>query len=59
MVKGYVEEVEEGVLRRKRVNKKSCCCGRKVADLKTEWALVYSPETVILHLPHCSVELEL
>ena len=33
-MKGYVKEVEEGVLWRKRVNKKSCCWGRKVADLK-------------------------
>ena len=34
MVKGDVEEVEEGMLRRMRVNARICCCGRKVADLK-------------------------
>ena len=33
MVKGDVEEVEEGKLRRVRVNATICCCGRKVADL--------------------------
>ena len=33
MVKWDVEEVEEGILRRKRVNISICCCGRKVADL--------------------------
>ena len=59
MAKGDVEEVEEGMLRRKTVNESICCCGRKVADLKiypsllpnkTEWALVYSPETVCFNL---------
>ena len=64
MVKGDVEEVEEGMLRKMRVNARICCCGRKVADLKiyffllpnkTEWALVYSPETVCLHL-HLAVQ---
>ena len=59
VVKGDVEEVEECMLRRMRVNATICCCGRKVADLKiylfllpnkTEWALVYSPETLSLHL---------
>ena len=34
VVKGDVEEVEEGKLRRVRVNATICCCGRKVADLK-------------------------
>ena len=34
VVKGDVEEVEEGKLRRMRVNATICCCGRKVADLK-------------------------
>ena len=34
MVKGDVEEVEEGMLRRMRVNATIICCGRKVADLK-------------------------
>ena len=34
MVKGDVEEVEEGMLRRIRVNATIWCCGRKVADLK-------------------------
>ena len=34
VVKGDVEEVEEGMLRRMRVNARICCCGRKVADLK-------------------------
>ena len=34
MVKGDVKEVEEGMFRRKRVNERICCCGRKVADLK-------------------------
>ena len=30
VVKGDVEEVEEGKLRRVRVNATICCCGRKV-----------------------------
>ena len=34
MVKGDVKEVEEGMLRRMRVNARIHCCGRKVADLK-------------------------
>ena len=34
MVKGDVKEVEEGMFRRKRVNERICCSGRKVADLK-------------------------
>ena len=34
MVKGDVKEVEEGMLRRIRVNARIHCCGRKVADLK-------------------------
>ena len=34
VVKGDVEEVQEGKLRRVRVNATICCCGRKVADLK-------------------------
>ena len=34
MVKGDMEEVEEGTLRRNRVNERICCCDRKVADLK-------------------------
>ena len=34
MVKREVEEVEEGVLRRKKVTERTCCFGRKVADLK-------------------------
>ena len=34
MVKGDVEEVDKGMLRRKRVNERICRCGRKVADLK-------------------------
>ena len=34
MVKGDVEEVEEGMLRKKRVNKRIRWCGRKVAALK-------------------------
>ena len=34
MVKRDVEEVEEGMLRRKRRTERICCCGRKVADLK-------------------------
>ena len=34
MVKGDVEEVEEGMLRRMKVNATICCFGRKVADLK-------------------------
>ena len=59
MVKGDVKKVEEVMLRRMRGNARIHCCGRKVADLKiylfllpnkTEWALVYSPETVCLHL---------
>ena len=59
MVKGDVEEVEEGMLGRIRVNARICCFGRKVADLKiyffllpnkTEWVLVYSPETFCLYL---------
>ena len=60
VVKGDVKEVEEGMLRRMRVNARIHCCGRKVADLniylffllpkRTEWALVYSPETRCLHL---------
>ena len=59
MVKWDVEEGEEGILRRKRVNRSICCRGRKVADLmiylfllqnKTKWALVYSPETVCVNL---------
>ena len=33
-MKGDVEEVKEGMLRRMRVNARICCCGRKVADLK-------------------------
>ena len=34
MVKGDVKEVEEGMLRKTRVNARIPCCGRKVADLK-------------------------
>ena len=34
MVKDDVKEVEEGMLRRMRVNAQIHCCGRKVADLK-------------------------
>ena len=34
MVKGDVEQDEEGMLRRIRVNTRICCSGRKVADLK-------------------------
>ena len=34
MVKGNVKEVEEGMLRRMRVNARIHYCGRKVADLK-------------------------
>ena len=34
VVKGDVEEVDKGMLRRKRVNERICRCGRKVADLK-------------------------
>ena len=55
MVKGKLEEVEEGMLRRKRVNEGICCCSRKVADLKiylssaTKQDTVHSPETVCLH----------
>ena len=61
MVKGDVEEVEEGMLRRMRVNARIYCCGRKVADLKIylffatkqdRVGLVYSPETV--SGPNCS-----
>ena len=58
-MKGEVKEVVEGMLRRMRVIARIHCCGRKVADSKiylfllpnkTEWALVYSPETLCLHL---------
>ena len=71
MLKGDVEEIEEGKLRRVRVNATICCCGRKVADLKiylfllpnkTEWALVYCPETHCLHSEasciYCTEELD-
>jgi hypothetical protein len=34
VVRGDVEEVEKGMLKRMRVNARICCCGRKVADLK-------------------------
>ena len=34
MVKVDIEEAEEGMLRRMRVNARICCCGKKVADLK-------------------------
>ena len=34
MVKGDMKEVEEGMLRRMRVNARIHCCGRKVADFK-------------------------
>ena len=34
MVKGDVKEVEEGMLRRMRVNARIHSCGRKVADFK-------------------------
>jgi hypothetical protein len=34
VVKGDVKEVEEGMLRRMRVNARINFCGRKVADLK-------------------------
>ena len=59
VVKGDVKEVEEGMLRRMRGNARIHCCGRKVAALKIylfsdtkqdRVALVYSPETVSLHL---------
>ena len=33
-MKWDVEEVEEGMLRRMRVNAVICLCGRKVSDLK-------------------------
>ena len=47
-------DVEEDQGRRVWMREGHCCCGQKVADLginffvlpnKTEWALVYSPET--------------
>ena len=50
---------EEDQWRRGRRMEGRCCCGKKVADLdiyfflllnKTEWVLVYSPETCCLHL---------
>ena len=34
VVKGDVEEVEEGKLSRAKVNATICCCGRQIADLK-------------------------
>ena len=34
VVKGDMREVEEGMLRRIKVNARIHCCGRKVADLK-------------------------
>ena len=34
MVEGDLEEVEEVMLRRMKVNAPICCCSRKVADLK-------------------------
>ena len=72
MVKGDVEEVEEGMLRRKRVNERICCCGRKVADLKIYLFSATKQDRVGPSLQsritlitsaccctHCTVELEL
>ena len=72
MVKGDVEEVEEGMLRRMRVNARICCCGRKVADLKIYLFFAAKQDRMGLSLlsrntlftsacccTHCTVELEL
>ena len=72
MVKGDVKEVEEGILRRMRVNERIHCSGRKVADLKiylissTKQDRVgpslQSRDTVFTSAcccTHCTVELEL
>ena len=57
VVKGHVEEVEEGMFSRMRVNARICCCGRKVADLKIYLFFATKqdragPSMVCLTLPH-------
>ena len=72
MVKGDVKEVEEGVLRRMRVNARICCFDRKVADLNIYLFSATKHDRVGPSLQssntlftsarcctHCTVELEL
>ena len=72
MVKGGVKEVEEGMLRRMRVNARIHCCGRKVADLKIYLFSASKQDRVSPSLQsrntlfisagcctHCTVELDL
>ena len=72
MVKGDVKVVEEGMLRRMRVNAKIHCCGRKVADLNIYLFSATKQDRVgpslqsrnslftsVACCTHCTVELDL
>ena len=72
MVKGDVKVVEEGMLRRMRVNTRIHCCGKKVANLKVNIFSATKQDRVSPSLKsrnslftsaacctHCTVELDL